>query len=114
MYSVLKCQPVISTMTEAVPLSPPTVAWQVYCPAWDWRSGLMVRVQDDVFLTVKSPPVKGTGPIHCTVGVPVTPLATLTLHVRVYCRPRVGFPPAVIDTSTVEKGMPSLTIESLL
>ena len=29
-------------MTEAVPVSPPTVASQVYCPAWDGRSGLMV------------------------------------------------------------------------
>ena len=36
--------PAISTMTETVPVSLPTVAWQVYCPAWDWRSGLMMRV----------------------------------------------------------------------
>ena len=59
-------------------------------------------------LTVKSPPVtmgaELPGPTHCTVGAPVTPLATLTLHVSVYGCPRVGFPPAVIDTSTVQIG----------
>ena len=43
------------------------------------------------------------GPTHFTVGVPVTPLATLTLHVRVYGCPSVGFPPAVTETSTVNK-----------
>ena len=57
---------------------------------------------------MKSPPVamgaELPGPIHCTVGVPVTPLTTLTLQVRVYDCPSVGFPLAVIDTSTVQKG----------
>ena len=38
-----------------------------------------------------------------TLGVPVTLLATLTLHVWVYCCPSVGFPPSVMDTSTVCK-----------
>ena len=38
------CKPEISTTNKSVPVSSPTVAWQVYCPAWDCCSGLMVRV----------------------------------------------------------------------
>ena len=56
---------------------------------------------------MKSPPVvmgvELPDLIHCTVGVPVTPLATLTLHVRVYDCPSVGFLPALTDTITVKE-----------
>ena len=93
-------------MTESVPVSPPTVAWQVYCPPWDWRSGLMMRMYEVVLVlvTVKSPPVtigvELPGLVHCTVGIP-KPLTIVTSHVRVYCRPSVGFGPAVVDTITI-------------
>ena len=32
------------SVADDVAVKVPTVAWQVYCPSWDWRSGLMVRV----------------------------------------------------------------------
>jgi len=93
------------TVTEAVPLTPPTLALQVYCPAWDSRSGLIVRVLNGVWLIVKSPPVVMTfelfGHIHSTVGSPTIPLEMVTLHVRLYCWPRTGIFPLVTNTSSV-------------
>jgi len=83
-------------------LTPPTLAQQVYCPVWDSRSGLIVRV---LWLMVKSPLVVMTfevpGPIHSTVGAPTIPLERVTLHVRLYCWPSAGIFPLVTNTSSV-------------
>lgn len=102
LHKVSKFIPVVFTVTEAVPLTPPTLALQVYCPAWDSRSGLIVRV---LLLMVKSPLVVMTfelpGLIHSTVGSPTIPLEMVTLHVRLYCWPRTGIFPLVTNTSSV-------------
>ena len=45
LWSVLRYQsPATVSVTDDEPVVFPIVAWQVYCPSWDWRSGFMVRV----------------------------------------------------------------------
>ena len=82
---------------------------QVYCPAWEVRSGENLRVRVVVESTVTespkttdSPPPLPSGKIHSMVGVPEIPSITEMLQINVRISPAVEPPVEVTEAMRAE------------
>ena len=98
-----------------------TFALQVYCPAWELRSGSKVRVRvvvlpEVIELSTDMPfpptmvlPLKNR---HSTVGSTTRFLTTTAVQVRVYIRPAVDIP--AVRISNCGAGSASVDKERVL